>query len=184
MKEDFDRLEKLLKTGDFQTLDSQDKLWVEKNLSGEEAFSKLQRIVSETKMEREKSVHPGVKADLMNKFHQKHQPQWKLAFQWSVPAYAAGLFLIVCTTLIYFLVPTKERVVEKLVLQDPVIDTVFVASKPDTVFIEQTVEVPVYVTVYKEVEPENLPTLAGVRKPKGKSLADQSDIKDILVSGR
>ena len=141
-------------------------------------------IVATAKQTPEVRVRPGLKKDLMKQFRQKHQPSWKLAIQWKVPAYAAVLMVTIMTLGLYLLIPAKERIVERRVVSEPVTDTVYVASQPDTVFIERTIEKPVYVTVYKEREEEVVPVLIAERKTRGKSLADQSEIKDILVSGR
>ena len=183
--EDFDRLEQLLQEGNFDALEEKDQLWIEQRLGGAESFSTLRETVGMAKKGRELPVKLRRKSDLIKHFRQQHQPKWKLALQWKVPAHAAALAIIVMAALVYLLIPAKERVVEKVVWQDPVVDTVFVSSKPDTVIIERTIEKPIYLTVYKTIPQENSNLkLAVERKPKGKSLADQADIKDILVSGR
>ncbi|MDW3191690.1 MAG: hypothetical protein R8G66_04975 [Cytophagales bacterium] len=182
MNEEFDKIERLLQAGDFDTLSAEDQFWIKDHLGSPETFDQLREATIIARTEKELPVRSKVKQDLMRQFKEKHQPGWKLVLQWKVPAYAAVLMLmLVATTLITFM-PEKERIVETFIAQEPVIDTVYVVSQPDTVFIERIVEQPVYVKVVEEAE--EAPVLAVERKSKGKSLADQSDIKDILVSGR
>ncbi len=182
MKDEFEKIEKILKRGPFDTLSEEDQYWVKENLGGAEAFDHLRESTIIAHREKDLPVSSGVKRDLMKQFKEKHQPRWKLVLQWKVPAYAVMILLMAVTGSLISFMPEKERVVEKYVRQDPVIDTVYVASQPDTVFIERTVERPVYVKVYETTE--ETPVVAVERKSKGKSLADQSEIKDILVSGR
>lgn len=182
MKKEFEKVERLLQTGDFDTQSAEDQDWIENNLGSASAFDELRNATLIARNEKEVPVKTNVKKDLMNQFKEKYQPGWKLALQWKIPAYAAMLVLIAVTSAIVIFMPEKERLVEKYVFQDPLIDTVYVASQPDTIFIERTIERPVYVKVYEESE--EAPVLAAERKSRGKSLADQSEIKDILVSGR
>lgn len=182
MNAEFEKIEQLLNKGSFESLSEEDQYWVKENLGGAEAYDHLRESTIIARQEKAIPVSSGVKKDLMKQFKEKHQPGWKLVLQWKIPAYAALILLIAVSSSLITFLPEKERLVEKYVWQDPVVDTVFVASEPDTVFIERTIERPVYVKVYETSE--ETPVVAVERKSKGKSLADQSEIKDILVSGR
>lgn len=182
MKNEFEKVERLLKTGDFDTQSAEDQDWIKNNLGGASAFDELREVTLIARSEKEVPVKTNVKKNLMSQFKEKHQPGWKIALQWKIPAYTAILVLMAVTSTIIIFMPEKEHLVEKYVFQDPLIDTVYVASQPDTIIIERTIERPVYVKVYEKSE--EAPVLVAERKPKGKSLADQSEIKDILVSGR
>ena len=184
MSEEFDRLERLLESGEFASLSIEDQHWVNENLGDEAAYNKLTKVVGIANRDMRVLVSPKVRRDLMKQFRQKHQPNWVLAVQWKIPAYVAVMAILTFSFLITWLIPAQERIVERLVSQEMIVDTIYVASKPDTVFIKQTIEKPIYITVYKERESEKSQVAAIVREPKGKSLADQSEIKDILVSGR
>lgn len=182
MNEPFEKIEALLQSGDFRTLGTEDQHWIKENFGGADAFDHLRQTVLMAQKEKTKPVRAHVKSDLMKQFKSKHQPAWKLLLQWKIPMHLAFLMMFVFSAILMVMLPVQERVVEKYVQQDPIIDTVFIASEPDTVFIERTIERPVYVKMYQEVEEE--PVLVAERRTKGKSLADQSEIKDILVSGR
>ena len=182
MNEEFDKIDRLLKAGDFESLNEEDQYWVRDNLGSAEAFNELRETTMIARNEREMPVRSKVKKDLMRQFQEKHRPGWKLALQWKVPAYAVAIMLMIVSAAIVTFMPEKERLVETYNAQEPIIDTVYIASQPDTVFIERTIERPVYVKVVAEAE--EAPVLEVERKSRGKSLADQSDIKDILVSGR
>lgn len=183
MSEEFDKIERLLQSGNFNSLSPEDQYWVKDNLGSPEAFDQLRETTIIARQEKAVPVRSKVKQDLMRQYKTKHQPAWKQVLQWQMPAYAAMLMLVFVTTTIITFMPEKERLVETFIVQEPIVDTVYVASQPDTIFIERTIERPVYVKVVEE-EPEEATVLAVERKSKGKSLADQSDIKDILVSGR
>lgn len=182
MSEEFDKIEYLLQQGNFESLSAADRNWVEQNLGSAEAFDQLREATIIAHQERITPVRSTVKKDLLKQFKEKHQPGWELALQWKIPAYAVMLILMAVSSALIAFMPEKERLVEKYVLQDPIVDTIWVASQPDTAFIERTIERPVYVQVYEGVKEE--PVLVAERISKGKSLADQSEIKDILVSGR
>ncbi len=183
MNEDFEKLDQLLRVGDFESLSGEDQHWIEESIGSAEAFDRLRETTIIARQENVKNVRPQVKKDLMKQFKEKHQPGWKLVLQWKIPAYAAMLIVALISSLLMTLMPEKERIVERYIPQQPIVDTVFVASEPDTVFIERTIDRPVYVKVFEEEE-KSTPVVAVERIRKGKSLADQSGIKDILVSGR
>lgn len=181
MKE-FEKIEQLLNKGNFNALTEEDQYWIKENFGGAEAFDHLRDSIMIARKEKLMPVRSDVKKDLMKQFQKKHQPRWKLALQWKMPAYAVAILLVLVTGSLLAFMPEKERLVEKYVLQDPVIDTVYLVSKPDTIFIERTIEQPVYVKVFETTD--ETPVVAEERKLRGKSLAEQSEIKDILVSGR
>ena len=96
-----------------------------------------------------------------------------------MPAYASAAIAVLLMTVIYLMLPTKEIVVEKTVEipATPITDTVFVQGKTDTIFVERKVEVPVYITV-NEPKSEQEEVNSSFT---GKTLADQQDIRSLLV---
>ncbi|MBT31757.1 MAG: hypothetical protein CMO01_19030 [Thalassobius sp.] len=172
-------IDQLLKTRDFNELNEFEKLLVEEHLGGERIYQKYRSLVLASSTEYEMPVSSSVKQSLMAKMTKQHQPVWVKAFNYRLPAYASAAIAVLLMTVIYLMLPTKEIVVEKTVEipATPITDTVFVQGKTDTIFVERKVEVPVYITV-NEPKSEQEEVNSSFT---GKTLADQQDIRSLLV---
>ena len=174
------RLDELLQSKDFKDLDPDEKKWIEEELGGEEAYMKLRSIVNASASEPEMSVSGSVKQSLMTAMKRKNQPQWAKLINFQIPAYVGALILFISIVFVILAEP-QTQVVEKIVEvpSDPVIDTVFVQTKADTVFIDRIKEVPVYLTV--EETPEQVTPEEPIPPLTSKSLADQEEIRKLIV---
>ena len=173
------KLDDLLRSKSYQELTEEQKFWIDNELGGEEAYSRLRGIVTSSASELHMEVDSSVKQSLMRQIKMKNQSHIGRIFNFKVPAYLT-LIVVLFSLAFVLLAEPETKVVEKIVEipSQPVIDTLYIETRADTVYIERTKEVPVYLTLETEKEQniENpIPPLAG------KSLADQEEIRKLLV---
>lgn len=180
-KDSFQELDDLLVNKAFDELSSSEKEWVLEHLDANQ-YEKLRALVTASKQDQILKTSPKTKDALMAQMKAKRKPAAAGIFSFQVPAYAASLVLALVVAVLLIFRPVKEVPVEKIVTvaSEPLIDTVFV-NQIDTIYIDKRVEVPVYIT--KLVEPikeekEIQETLSN------KSLADQEDIRSLLVQSK
>ena len=174
-----ERLDDLLRSTNYEQLGEQDRAWIDEEL-GEKAYKDLRLLIAGVSEEKVRSVSAETKFALMNEFRIRNRSVFAKVLSVKIPGYVAVILLLLIGSL-YFVIPPKERVlVERMEIPaQPVIDTVFMTSEPDTVFIETEKEVPVYITKYVEqvTDPDEAQDNQQVRE---KSLADQVELRSLL----
>ena len=177
----FEKLDELLSTKSYEALNSEEKLWVNEHLGGVRTYQKLAALIKSAAVEKEMSLSKSTKRDLVQKMKAQHQPLWLKALHYKTPAYVSFLIALLFLVVAVFSIPRREVIMEKpvLVKTDPIIDTVFVKTPADTVFIEKLVSVPVYVA--QEATDVQSETTVDTTALQAKSLAEQEDFRTLLV---
>ena len=178
---EFEKMDELIRLKSFSDLTREEKEWVKDQMGGEEAYTRLRTLVLEVSSEKVPDVPGSLKKSLVMAMRMKHsRPRsvWYNILNYRIPAYAGFLALLLIMTLYAITLPPEEVIVEKTVEvpSEPVVDTVYIQSKPDTIFIEKIIEKPIYLTrEVEKTEPGKSPATLS-----GKSLADQEDIRSLL----
>ena len=76
---EFDRLDELIKTKDYDLLTNEEQLFVTEQIGSQQAYAKLRSLVIEAQRSESIAVAPTVKSNLIGKFKSKHR---KPAFFW------------------------------------------------------------------------------------------------------
>ncbi|TRX59028.1 hypothetical protein FNH22_10890 [Fulvivirga sp. M361] len=174
-----EKLDHLLTTKRYDELTAEEREWVEAELGGEEVFHPLSHIVKTAAREEKMAVSAHVRQSLVTRMKSKHKPLWVRVLNYKMPAYIGVLLLIMGIFVVFFAVPERQVIVQKTVTiaAEPVVDTVFIVQRADTVFLERIVEVPVYLSVHQEnKKPQEKPV-----ELSGQSLADHEEWTDLLV---
>ncbi|MEO1053714.1 MAG: hypothetical protein AAFX87_23965 [Bacteroidota bacterium] len=184
-KEAFKGLEYLIRNKTYDALEDAERAWVNDQIGGEAAYMRLYDLVRTAQSEREMPLKTSSKRRLMAQFKAKHKSTGVAFINYRIPAYAV-IAPVILLLVIWFLIPAKQVLIEKPVfverevyLPSPVqIDTVEIELPPDTVFLERVVKIPVYLSTAKE-EPKKRKRIF-----KGRSLAEQNDVVDLVKRGR
>lgn len=176
----FETLDVLLRAKAFTELSDREKALVE-GVLGEKAYSRYRELLLSTRAADVMPVRKEVRQALTEQYKAKNH-SWLHAFaKAKVPVYAHVMVLAVLVPCLWFLMPPREVVVEKthMVQAPPQVDTLLVHLPPDTVYIDKLVQVkvPVYITRAPAPTPED-------PQASGSTLADQRDLRALLVSGR
>ncbi|MEL7002787.1 MAG: hypothetical protein AAFN93_08650 [Bacteroidota bacterium] len=178
----YESVDELLKNKSFHELTTQERLVIDEYVGGEREYNRLKAIIHEIVGKNEMNISIDVKKSLMLKMKAKHRPVWLSLVGYKMPAYAVVLALFLFGLAFYFFGPKKEVEVLKTITKttEPIIDTVYLTSTPDTIYVERKIEVKVPVYLSAEVkEDPRLPNEQEVIRP-GKSLADQGELRSIL----
>ncbi|MEP3387702.1 MAG: hypothetical protein ABJO02_05920 [Reichenbachiella sp.] len=174
---DLERLDHLIRSKAYDQLSESEEKWILEHLPNEIAYTKIRHIVLELSSEPVPKLARSSKADLMRQFKTKHASPTYNWLNYRIPAHLSFLVAIGLAFLIWWISPSREIIIEKPVtVQLPGrIDTLFIHSKPDTVFIDKVrrIEVPIYITKKEEASPE--------KDIKGSSMAEQHELDDFLV---
>jgi len=180
---EFDKLDRLIREKSYDSLTSEERIFVDGQIDGEKAYNDLWSLILQTQQTDSIPVTPSVKIDLVNQFKNKYQRTPLFWLNYKMPAYANVLLIAIAVLAVWYLKPAEQVVVDRLVtIQIPgKIDTLMIQLPADTVFIEKRirVEVPVYVTKIEVPEPAQLHASI-----KGNSLSNQQGLRDLLVTGR
>ena len=172
------QLDELLIHKSFENLNEEERQFVLENLDRQQ-YDRLRALIVGVNADKEIKTKPSTKDQLMLQMKAKRKPIYLAILQFKVSAFAAVCLLFIMAISVYFFQPVQTVEVQKIVTipAAPKINTV-VVNQIDTIYIEKQVEVPVYITKYiptnpkQKESPENL---------SNKSLADQADIRSLLV---
>ncbi len=174
---DFERLESLLKSKNYEQLSGEEKEWIEKEIGGEQAYLNLQSFVTRLSGDKISAPSQKIKKNLMTAFRSRNQTVWSRVVSYRMPAFANIFVWAVLAVGVWYWIPERRVMVEKQVpIEKTLLDTVYVELPKDTVIIEKTIQVEVPVYIEKKEEPEIIVV-------KGSSLSDQKDLQRLLVSG-
>lgn len=180
MKSDYSEyIDHLIKTKSYSDLSAEEKEYVDENIGGVKSYESLSRIVKG--LQKEMEVSSSTKQSLVRMMKEKNKSVWSLAMSYKIPAYFFFIFLPIIIFLTVIVSPEKVRMVETQV-EIPgktIVDTVYLKQEPDTVFVERTVRIPVYITQNIEEENESVDEKKA-EQPIKKSLADQEDLRKLL----
>lgn len=185
-----EKLEQLIQTKAFLELSDAEKEFVLEEFELEEryqAMRKLTPILNEMTLDQEEvKPRPSTLESLKQSLGAEDSTNsvWNKLFAWRVPAYAAVLVVGISCAVTWWL--TDQPVIE--ITEKPLVvnaDTVYVTSKPDTIFKEKVVYRFVKM-VEKTKTPMQLPDNLTSDKnavPVGVSMKDKEELEKLLVSG-
>ena len=178
----YEIIDDLLRSKRYDELEDSEITLVNENLGGKAEYDKLSSIVRAVGSQSDLRVSTDIKTDLIRKIKQRNRPFWMLWLSYKMPSYASVLLVLIVFVATYYLRPVKEVPVEKIVNVPsvPVVDTLVIELPPDTVFIEKIIRTPIYLTKQEEKEEEK-PTPQPNVTVKGKSLADQGELRSLLI---
>lgn len=176
--EKFDALDRLLLTKAFRDLTGKEKADCKDAGIDEHAYQAMRTLILEAGNMRERPVQATVRKDLTGRFRAKNQTWTNVVLSAKIPAYLNVAALAVLAIVLWYLLPAKEIIIEKptIVELPGRTDTLFLATSPDTVFIEKLVKVEIPVVTVNP--PESTPE----KSLKGSTLADQKELRKLLVS--
>lgn len=176
MKSITEKLDDLIRNKSYDHLSEDEQLLVKSQLGDQDAYKRLQTLVKQFADYPEMEVSPVVKKTLLADFKQRNRSFWIRALAYKVPAYSYLLLVLISMALLWIYRPVERIEVPKMVQLPAVVDTVMIHAPADTVVIEKTIRVPVYLTRQVESATEKSATT------KSKTLQDREGLTDLLVS--
>lgn len=183
--ENTERFEQLLRTSPYHELSAEDKNWVSQFVGSEEEYEAMRQatIILEKHDAASIQPDPAVLKSLRKAWDAKRSPALSAnRFGWSLPAYAAIPAFFLVGVICWWIGRSwnKDTIyVDRMVTR---VDTIRVASKPDTVVIERV--------VYKSV---NIPSMTATTATKqsevspmvnrGVNMKEKEELEKLLVSG-
>lgn len=184
--ENLEKFEQLLQKHSYSKLTEEEKQWVKNFVSSEFEYESLRQVNSQltnyfsdkNKLAPDSKVWATIKEDIPQAKRYSERSYWIAA---PMPAYAALMVLILVSVLSWYggvrYSSPKEYTQQKM----PRVDTVFIASKPDTVVRERIIYVkanslPAVIQVSK-IRTEDVPPKRGV------NMKEKENLEDLLVSG-
>jgi hypothetical protein len=182
--DELDKIENLLHTKTFLELTSEEKTWIRQWIESEAEYENLRKSEARIKQHfidaNEFISKPNGLAEL--KANLRKQTRQSLNWwQVKVPAWStllvAGCFAFGAW---WFTSSSVKPIVEQQIVSSIVYDTVYVASKPDTVFVQHLVykERPVLLT--KTV---NQVSTKSATNSNGINMKEKEELENLLVSG-
>ncbi len=181
--EDLNRFEQLLKQCSFKSLNEEERSFVFQFISSEEEYESLRSAEIELKKFFDAKVDLNPRKETLLRIKQSRAekiiPTQSFWLRPTVPAYAMALLMIVVGVAGWWSgakFGSEEVLVEKIV---PRIDTIRIASKPDTIIKEKIIYVPSQpITLVVNQAKENETVTA-----KGVNMKDKEELERLLVSG-
>lgn len=144
--ENIDRLEKLLRTCSYAELSAEQRMEIKELVSSEEEYEALRLVIQHLEHASSPDVVPVPSSDVLSRIKRHVRSTAPVNFWrwWSVPvpSYATAAIVLAVGIVCWWAgsrTNPRPVLVEKSKL---VIDTVYVASRPDTVFVDRVVYVP------------------------------------------
>ena len=182
--ETIDQVEKLLQTRSYQELTSSEKELVQQLIDSEAEYEEMRRagvLLQDVNKQSSLKVSNDVWRRIRKSQRANRSISGRAWYATPIPSYAAAL-LVISVGIIAWFVGSQSApplIVEKTRL---IKDTVFVASKPDTIIREKVV----YRKVVERIEVAKRPevqTLSEMPSQKGVTMMDKEELGKLLVSG-
>jgi len=183
---ELDKLEHLLQSKKFTALTSEEKIWVSQWIESEVEYENLrgseERIKQHFQSTAAFTPEPEGLTALKAKLQSKHAALPLMWWQVKVPAWSTIIIAIFFGVSSWWMAFSfnKVKLQEQVLTSSIVYDTIYVASKPDTVFIQQVVykERPVLLTKsVKQVDNNNASPSNGI------NMKEKEELENLLVSG-
>jgi hypothetical protein len=178
-----EQIEELLLSKSFDALTPDEKVLVLRELGSVSEYEAMRKIALSSGRSENLTPDPRILKTLQHTMREK-QPQSMPLFTFRVPAYATAIMILIAIGTTWLL--TRSSTLPPVRVTEIQHDTVYLASKPDTVYVDRVV----YRTArMKKYFPENLTTRssAPAREPSvetiGVSMKEQEELERLLVSG-
>jgi hypothetical protein len=182
-----DRIEELLQTKTWDQLNGEEKKLVEEILGSRQAFENMKKIDLALSEKPAHILPESARLRFLKKhFQETHQANsvFVKLFAAKVPSYAVMVLVVLCVMSAWLLGRNSRDT--KVISTAPVVnqDTVYLASRPDTVFIEKVV----YKNVYRERPARSVVTVVNhsssdLQQEIGVNMKEKSELDYLLVSG-
>jgi hypothetical protein len=180
---EWDRLDDLLKRKSFQELSRDEQDWVFNYFESEQTYEQFRLAEGALKNRKSsKIIYPNkeIISSLKSALRQRHSEP-VIWWNFSVPAYATIILIFGFTAFGWWIGQSKPAViVDRVVMKS---DTVLVASKPDTVFIEKIVIQKPQEAFYSVTESNSVLRSLTPQSNQGVSMKDNEELESLLVSG-
>jgi hypothetical protein len=180
-----ERLDALTKVKSFQSLTEDERSFVLQELGSEKQYAAMRKvslalITSRVELSPDPTTIAALKARMAD--HRQERAADTI-WSWRMPAYATALIVVLMSTLSWWIGSSQRKPVTQIV-ETVHRDTVFVASRPDTVFRERVV----YRTIIKhKKETERIQLVktdeSFQAKEVGINMKEKQDLELLLVSG-
>jgi hypothetical protein len=185
-----ERLERLVQTRSFQELTSEERNFVLKEFESEEQYTAMRKIspILEEMIFNEKEIQPRPSTLEILKQNISVDTStdsfWTRLFEWKVPAYATILATAIGCLLTWW-ITIKPATKISIKPSGAEIDTVYLISKPDTIYKEKIVYQFVKAAAEKKPPVQEQPGLVDEKNISrlGVSMKDKEELEKLLVSG-
>lgn len=180
--EDLNRFEQLLKQRSFKSLEEEERNFAFQFIDSEEEYESLRNTEDELKkfFETKQELRP--RKETLLRIKQSRAEKILSQSFWvrpAVPAYAVALLMLIVGVGGWWSgvkFGSGKVLVEKTV---PRIDTIRIASKPDTIIKEKIIYVPLQQSAMVVNQPEKTEPITA----KGVNMKDKEELERLLVSG-
>jgi hypothetical protein len=180
-----ERLDALMKVKSFQALTEDERSFVIQELGSEKHYTAMRKVSLALITSRaELSPDPSTIAALQSRMADQQQERAAVTiWSWKMPAYATALIVVLTSTISWWIGSSQQKQGTQIV-ETVHRDTVFLASKPDTLYRERIV----YRTIIKHKEEKERIQLAKTvesfqAKEVGINMKEKQDLELLLVSG-
>jgi hypothetical protein len=178
-----EKIDQLVQAKKWSELTTEEKTFVVDVLGSEEQFQGLREVHFALTAAKTGNIRPDdvVLKRLKSEFRAKHaRTEFSNAFQVRVPAYAAVIVIFLIGSLAWYAGFKSSRpIVTTQVIRQ--VDTLLLASKPDTVYVDKI--------IYKAMHVKNTSAVAAVSEVKSQSpeigvnMKETEALQNLLVSG-
>ncbi len=183
--DELDKVEQLLQDKSFAALTDEEKTWVSQWIASELEYENLRKSETKIKQYFLKSENVVPKPEGLSELKARLNLKQSQPLNWwqaKVPAWSTLLVALCFGVGGWLLTSSSDKVITQpqQVLTSLVYDTVYIASKPDTVFVQQIVykEHPVILTKSaQQVDTKNAVPSNGI------NMKEKEELENLLVSG-
>jgi hypothetical protein len=180
-----DRLEMLLQSKTWTELTSEERSFVSEHIESEEEYMSLRKV--NAMLEKPEVFTISAKAStwsaIRSRFRERHRPLvWERAVQFRVQGLAAAILFAVAFAIGWYSGNHNKPAIAGSMPRPTVkIDTVYIPSSPDTVYLNRV--------VYRDraTTPASLPVFTVVKNSQtnteGVSMKEKEELEKLLVSG-
>jgi len=182
--DELEKLESLMQSKAFAELTTEEKLWVSQWIESEAEYTNLrkanreisQHLISTNQAVPDPKILTQLKASLRAKQIVSQLNWWQV----KMPGWSTGVIASFFCVAGWWIGSSSNEVIKEQVYSPIVYDTVYLASKPDTVFIQQVVyrERSLLAKTVKQLE-----TLTTETPAKGINMKEKEELENLLVSG-
>lgn len=183
--DELEKLESLLQSKSYDALTSEEKIWVGQWIASEGVYNNLRKAEGEIQsyFKGASSLTPAPET-LLHLKAQLHARQSSLPLHWwqvATPRWSA-ILLTITFGIAGWWIGSYQKKSDPIQASLPVIvrDTVYLAIKPDTVFVQQVIyrERSVLAKTVKQLEP-----LSSEAPARGINMKEKEELENLLVSG-
>jgi len=183
--DELEKLERLMQSKAFAELTTEEKLWVSQWIESETEYTNLRKanreiseqLISTNQAVPDPKILTHLKATLLAKQTVSQLNWWQV----KMPGWSTGVIASFFCVVGWWIGSSSNQVAAEQVYSSTILyDTVYLASKPDTIFVQQVVyrERSLIAKTVKQLE-----TLTTETPAKGINMKEKEELENLLVSG-